>query len=126
MLILVLKLLQLVDVLAGQLIFRSQYQQLLQVLKFLYAGAFLTFRPGQSYFYMFFKLLAVSKHTGYGETQPSHVDVELLPEAAGARSHGRGAASLLVCDALRAEVFGEEVQLVRRGLEGQLVQFLLR
>lgn len=50
---------------------------------------------------------------------------ELLPEAAGARSHGGGASSLLVRDALGAEVFGEEVQLVRRGLERQLVQLLL-
>lgn len=47
--------------------------------------------------------------------------MELLPEAAGARSHGGGAASLLVRDALGAEVLGEEVQLVRSGLEGQLV-----
>lgn len=51
---------------------------------------------------------------------------ELLPEAAGARSHGGGAASLLICDALGAEVFGKEVQLIWGGLEGQLVQFLLR
>ncbi len=51
---------------------------------------------------------------------------ELLPEAAGARSHGGGAASLLVRDALGAEVFGEEVQLVWGRLEGQLVQLLLR
>lgn len=52
--------------------------------------------------------------------------MELLPEAAGARSHGGGTASLLVRDALGAEVLGEEVQLVRSGLEGQLVQLLLR
>lgn len=49
-----------------------------------------------------------------------------LPEAAGAWSHGGRAPSLLVGDALRAEVFGEEVQLVRRRLEGQLMQLLLR
>lgn len=49
-----------------------------------------------------------------------------LPEAAGARSHGGGAPALLVSDALRAEMFGEEVQLVGRGLKGQLVQLLLR
>ena len=51
---------------------------------------------------------------------------ELLPEAPGARPHEGGVASVLVRDALGAEVFGEEVQLVRRGLEGQLVQLLLR
>ena len=48
------------------------------------------------------------------------------PEAAGAGSHVGGAPALLVGDALRAEVLGEEVELVRRGLEGQLVQLLLR
>lgn len=49
-----------------------------------------------------------------------------LPEAAGAWSEGRGAPPFLVCDALRAEVLAEEVQLVWRRLEGQLMQLLLR
>lgn len=48
-----------------------------------------------------------------------------VPEAAGARSHGRRPAAFVPGDALGAEVFGEEVQLVRCGLEGQLVQLLL-
>lgn len=50
------------------------------------------------------------------------------PEAAGARAHvWRAPAAVVVRDALRAaEVLGQEVQLVHGGLEGQLVQALLR
>lgn len=48
-----------------------------------------------------------------------------VPEAAGARPHGGRSPALFVSDALGAEVLGEEVQLVRGGLEGQLVQLLL-
>lgn len=48
-----------------------------------------------------------------------------LPETARAGSHGRRPAALVARDALGAEVLGEEVQFVRRGLEGQLVQLLL-
>jgi hypothetical protein len=53
-------------------------------------------------------------------------DVGGVPEAAGARPHGRDAAALVrPPDALGAEVLGQEVQLVGGGLEGQLVQLLL-
>lgn len=50
---------------------------------------------------------------------------ESLPETARARSHGRCSAAFIAGDALGAEVLGEEVQLVGRRLEGQLVQLLL-
>lgn len=50
---------------------------------------------------------------------------EALPEAARAWSHGRRSAALVPRNAFSAEVLGEEVQFVRRGLEGQLVQLLL-
>lgn len=54
-------------------------------------------------------------------------DVFNLPEAPGARADVRGAAATVVVrDALRAaKVFGQEVQLVHRWLERQLVQPLL-
>lgn len=49
-----------------------------------------------------------------------------VPETARAGSHGRGPPpSVVPGDALGAEVLGEEVQLVRRGLKGQLVKLLL-
>lgn len=48
------------------------------------------------------------------------------PETPGAGPHGWRSPPVLVRDALWTEVFGEEVQLVRGGLEGQLVQLLLR
>lgn len=50
---------------------------------------------------------------------------ESLPETAWTGSHGRRSAAFVPGDALGAEVLGEEVQFVRRGLEGQLVQLLL-
>lgn len=50
-----------------------------------------------------------------------------VPEAPRARPNVRRPASVVVCHALRAaEVLGQEVQLVHGGLEGQLVQTLLR
>lgn len=68
------------------------------------------------------KAIVTPAHTAAAASCTDTVtQMELLPEAAGARSHGGGAASLLVRDALGAEVLGEEVQLVRSGLEGQLV-----
>lgn len=49
-----------------------------------------------------------------------------IPETARAGSHGRcPPPSVVPGDALGAEVLGEEVQLVRRGLKGQLVKLLL-
>lgn len=50
---------------------------------------------------------------------------EALPETARAWSHGRRSAAFVPRNAFSAEVLGEEVQFIRRGLEGQLVQLLL-
>lgn len=50
---------------------------------------------------------------------------ELLPETARAWSHRRRSATLIPRNTFSAEVLGEEVQFIRRGLEGQLVQLLL-
>lgn len=52
--------------------------------------------------------------------------VKAIPETAWAGSHGRRSAAFVPGDALSAEVLGEEVQFIRRRLEGQLVQLLLR
>ncbi len=49
-----------------------------------------------------------------------------VPETAGAWPHGWRSSPILIRDALRAEVFGEEMQFICSGLEGQLVQLLLR
>lgn len=53
------------------------------------------------------------------------VRVKRLPETARAGSHGRRSAAFVPRNAFSAEVLGEEVQFIRRGLEGQLVQLLL-
>lgn len=49
----------------------------------------------------------------------------LIPETAWPGSHCRRSAAFIPRDTLSAEVFGEEVQFIRRRLEGQLMQLLL-
>lgn len=48
-----------------------------------------------------------------------------VPEAAGAGPHGCGSSAVVTRNALSAEMFGQEVQLIRCGLEGQLMELLL-